>query len=567
MNTYNPQIKIYYGDISSSNRILPGPEISIGLNYDYSNDAIIGYKYTITLNGLLTGLDLRNLPNNSPIPNDSSNGFPAVISHIQKLRNILSQNGSSLQVVDSSDNVILKAKGGILRSLNFDESTNNWTQYAAYTATIDFHSIDFGDYEDSCSSFLDPSTFPDDGGGIVDVNKYKIKTFEDNWTFSFDDNESYNKMFIIDNRSFNIEYTISATGKHFYNDDGLLIPAWEQAKNFVQYRLYQQVKNLLKGVLKNTYTNACSSNDDLQHINIPGSSQDGLLKDLSDAFAVYDEKVSCSTSETEGSFSATYTAICKSKWGNLLYSDSFTKHNISKTIATTTEGNRTITTVTLNGTIEGLIPGGLTNGNGPISLPKEGSFFVSGGSPDKHSQALSTLNKIFNPEDYNGGLGGEGKVDLKPSFKNIMGITGGAGPNNTIPDPPHPVSFNLTHDYNAGTINYNVQYSSNAACGRKYQEISIQKNNPVPIIATIDIPNGIPIFQNIGNTLQTTSITIKGLSSSDTNDIVSINDIISSAPLSDAGVDNGILTSKQYTVNPITGSYTISLTFICGTSC
>ena len=229
MSTYDPDIKIYYGTIDDDHRLLPAPDISIGLEYNYSNDTIIGYTYTVNLTGQITALDLRELNNGDEIPNDSNYGIGAIADHINKVRNILTQNGSILHIVKSSNNQsLLKAKGGILRSLSFDESPNNWVHYASYTATLEFHSIDFVSNTESCDNlFLNPSTHTPGSAGIVDINKFKIKTFQDGWSFTFDENEAFNKIknndmninLNINNRSFNIQYNISATGKHFFDYD------------------------------------------------------------------------------------------------------------------------------------------------------------------------------------------------------------------------------------------------------------------------------------------------------------------------------------------------------------
>ena len=61
MATYKPDIKIYYGSISTENRLIPAPNISIAINYNYSNDSIIGYTYIFNIQGTATALDLRTL--------------------------------------------------------------------------------------------------------------------------------------------------------------------------------------------------------------------------------------------------------------------------------------------------------------------------------------------------------------------------------------------------------------------------------------------------------------------------------------------------------------------------
>jgi hypothetical protein len=42
MSIYRPEIKMYYGSIDSDHRLIPVPDITISIEYNYSNDTIIG---------------------------------------------------------------------------------------------------------------------------------------------------------------------------------------------------------------------------------------------------------------------------------------------------------------------------------------------------------------------------------------------------------------------------------------------------------------------------------------------------------------------------------------------
>jgi hypothetical protein len=599
---YQPETKIFYGELISDNRLIPAPNMSISIEYNYSNDTIIGYTYIVNLTGFATSLDLRSLNYGDPIPEPSEYNTGAVLDQIHKLRKTLSQNGSILHVVDGQDNPILKAKGGILRSFSVDESSNNWTHFANYTASLEFHSIDFGDAVEDCSSiFLDPSTY--NTSGILDITNYKIKSFSDSWSFSFDENESFAKIknnelntnLNINNHSFNIEYTINAVGKHVFNytnedtGDSTILPAWEQAKNFVQDRLYNQVTNLINNVIKDSYSSACVSSDGLDDILAPGSGS-GLLKGMNDAqYNIFNEQITCEASESAGSFSATYSAIVKSRLGNTSWSSQNTRHTVSKSVATTTERTgQNNTSISISGTIEGLIEGGLVRINQPIQLPSNGAILIANNpSTTKYNNAKALLDQIYSDSDYGGGLGECGKRDLKPSFKTALGITLAAintspNPNDCTPDAPHPISFNLTHDYNAGTINYSIEYSKSKACGKKFSDISIQTTNPTKVLAVFNIPNSYncPIVQELGTyTSKTVSLTIQGIDSSEIGQPTNL-DIVSeiTKELSLGCYDMGylpvtlppagtyIITQKQYTRNPIDGSFTINIAYICGTT-
>lgn len=600
MSTYKPEIKMYYGPLDSDHRLVPAPDISVGLEFQYSNDAVIGYTYTVTLTGSATALDLRDLEYGDEIPEPTSYNIGAVIDHIHKLRKILSQNGNILTIINGqTESTILKAKGGILRSFSFDESPNNWTHFASYTATIEFQRIDFMSSTEDCGTlFLDTSSYTDGTAGIVDIDKYSIKSFEDSWSFTFDDTESYNRVKSIDsgtnldlnNVSFGIQYNISAVGKHTYNytnetnNTSTLLPAWEQAKNFVQYRLHAQVTNLINGVLKNTYSSGCSGGDSLGNLNNPGSSSSGLMSGVGDSlYGIFNEQITCESSESEGSFSATYTAVVQTTYGNAQWSSPSAKHTVNKSIKETFNGTSKNISISLNGTIEGLVEGGIIRSSTPINLPSSGSLLVYNGTTvSKYNNAKAVLDKIYSSGSYNGGIGTNGKRDLISSYKQALGITLAAlnrepNPSDTRPDPPHPTSFNLTHDYNAGTINYSIEYDG-ASCSRKYKQISVQTTNPTKVIASFNIPgsNSCPTIQELGTfTAKRVSVTIQGSDTSATGkpeEIVLAN-LIQCGTCGDNGyfpIDlppgtQKILTQQQYTFNPLDGSYTINLGYICGT--
>jgi hypothetical protein len=235
-----------------------------------------------------------------------------------------------------------------------------------------------------------------------------------------------------------------------------------------------------------------------------------------------------------------------------------------------------------------MIEGGIVRTNEPIQLPSQGSFLISNnGASTKYANAKVVLDKIYNSNDYNSGIGTGGKRDLKPAFKNAIGATlneleASAPSNDPVPDPPHPTSFSLTHDYIGGTINYSAEYSSNGSCGKKYNEITVQTTQPTKVIAVFNIPNNgsCPTIQELGTyTAKTVSVTISGMDQSETGQPTTLNlgTELSNAnpgcfgtgylpvPLPSVGA-NHILTQQQYTKNPIDGTYSISLTYICGTS-
>jgi hypothetical protein len=615
--TYNPKVKVFYGSLGDSgSRLSPAPTISIGTELVYKNDIIIGYNYVFTLTGQITAIEQFGSGSNSggtnptpttpaPDPNPGSSssqfGLGSVIDHIHKIRRILSQNGNILTITNEYENEvpILKAKGGILRSFDISNSDNNWIHYAGYTATIEFQSVDFigaswrqYTQEDCSSIFLSDSTYTKNNPGILDLSKFKIKSFEDSWNFNFQEDDAYNRIYNtetsntlnIDNSGFTIDYTINATGKnaYVYTDEDTsevkIVPAWEQAKNFVQYRLHNQITGLLNNVLNTNQGSECSPTGSLSSITAPGGT--GLMNGLASQFEIFNETVTCDVSESEGTYSAKYSAIVKRNTANN-YSSINTKHKVSKSLKTTNNNGVSVTNITIEGTIEGLLPGGLIRSPDTITLPQKGSFLSFNKNAKnifsiKYDNAKTLLDKIYSDQDYNGGIGANGKRDLKAAFKNILNIdynalNSSAGIDDTIPDGPHPISFNLTHDYISGTINYSVEYSSNTACGRKHREISIQTSSPTPVYAQFDIPNGgvVPIFQNLNTfTAQNVTVTITGINalSSNINILGEFTTGSEALPVSIPLPAAYILTSSQYTKNPIDGSFTATKSFICNTN-
>lgn len=623
-------IKVFYGEKDNNDcRLVPSPMISIDLQFNYVNDTIIGYTYILTLNGTVTALDLRNFDPSNKTGGNVTNGIGAVVDHMHKLRNILSKNGNVLHVTKTAsgeNKSILKAKGGILRSFNFNDSENNWHQNAKYTAELEFHTVDFigakfdgnsgawqtdPSLEESFNStiFLSSSGYPkDDYSNILDVNTFKVKTFSDSWSINFDSDSSFNKihntendqLLNIDNTSYQIQYDISATGKNFYTYDSAqsedsseskLLPAWEQAKNFVQYRLYYQVTNLLNQILENNTGSSCSGVKDLTNAHAIGGSE-GLLKEIgNDDFMVFNETISCSVSESKGTFSASYSAIVKNKTNNN-FSLPEAKHTISKKHNVEYKAGVKYHTISLDGNIEGLIEGGLIRSSKPIELPRQGSLFIynSGGGSlsTKYENAKKLLDKIYISSTYENGSPESKKKDFSSSFKNLLGITL-AELEMTAPsddpriDAPHPTSFNITHNYD-GTISYSAEYTNKTnPCGRKYSEISIATTNPNPVIATFTIPNngGCAVIQDINTvTSKTVSVTIRGVDLSNTGkyyitngqewlnelDCMTCNEI-GSFPVSLPDGNNTILTQKQYTKNPLDGSFSINLEYICNPGC
>lgn len=575
--------KIYYGpdgDTGKDYTLVPAPTLSIDKEFAYANDVIIGYTYIVNLQGYITNYRKTN---DTEDPNSSrdyvSKNIQKVLGGIELVRKILSRNGSNLAVYDDASRVI-HCKGGTLRSINFEETDNNWASYATYTASIEFNEVEFLEESISCaSSDIDGSS---KSPLLVDIDSHKIKSFNDGWTFSvteqsFDYVRSSNdgKDLKIHNMVINASYTINVTGKNYYLND-LLIPAHEQARIFAQKRLYNRVSQLVSGGSSNIFkvttdvnSEPCG-NDTLNTIHQDGP---GILGNIT--YLPHNETVSCEISESDGTFSANYSCVLKSKATGMTYSDQSVIHTVSRSRTREAQsGTRDNYTISIDGTIQGLVLGGLIYSAGNFSLPSNGSFMIN---------ANSSTNKYTTASSFYSSIGNDS--DLNDTFKDVLNITfdeldADTSECSNIPPYPKPGSFNLTRNYIDGTINYSAEYSTDSACnrsGESIQNISITTDNPTPVLAEFIVPNGPVIIQDIKTvTAKKITINIDGRKSSDRDCCHDLSTIISSLGCSAIVLPVGvtlpdpskyILTQKTRTDNKIEGTYNITLGYICESGC
>lgn len=570
--------KIYYGPKDTRSdlyRVVPAPTLIINTEINYGNDSIIGYTYTVTLNGYIT--TIRKLTADIDEQEDNIRNIKKVLENIALTRQILNRNGSYLYVVDNENNALLECHGGTLRSLDFNESPNRWNTYTQYSAQIEFNEIKVLDESLSCSlGLIDENSL---SKNLVDITKYKIKSFTDSWNFSVDD-QLYRNMkstetgtsLDIENTRINLQYTISATGKNYYVGDNLS-PAWSQAKNFAQERLYNVVKAIFVGggsnVLKYTGNESCSATDNLTEIHRLDSP--GILSDISN-YKIYNETITCDTSESNGTFSLTYSSILR-KNTTSAFSDSKAIHTVSKNVGIAYESNtKKTTTISIQGQIEGLYEGGLITTEGSFKLPKNGTLLIGSALGNKFSNAENLLNKLIDGDD------------LKDSYKSALDINAQELQVNTSGcndlDIP-PASFNLTRNYMDGTISYSAEYTSTRACAKSIASASISIDNPTPVLAEFIVPGGLEgdggvVIQDIGTkTAKKVSVTIEGRGTKKCcvdSDLNSLLDDACAGVQIPSGIilpnDNDfILTQKSRQDNIKDGSYTLNLSYICSSGC
>jgi len=595
MNYNKAKLNVYYylfGETySDSNRIVPAPIININPEIYYANDSVIGYTYNVTLKGYANALRLNERPDDA-----SSYGLGEVISHMDHIRKIFSANGGKLYVKDSKNlnNDILVAKGATIKSISFEPSDNLWINYAPYTIEIEFNEIDligclseandivycnntFFHIPQSGSQVTSSGTLP--SSYLVDMKKYKIKEFSDKWSFNLD-NEIYTELPSIVNHNFSVSYTVNATGKNFYMDDKL-IPSWEMAKLFCQNKLVTQISGLFDKTLSVIYPDnyethkAIDAPDKIfNNINPDLSVHSGLVN-LETTYKIYNETMTCNTSESDGSFDLTYNAIFKKYDPLKSDEENSALHNFTKTISHTDDDQQQVT-ISVQGNVQGLIEGGLISdlNKDDFELPANGTFIgKKTTNKTKYDHAnLSFLSYVkHNTED-----------DIKTELKTLLNITnsGLLLTDNGIPrlGQPKPTSFVIDHDYHGGSIGYTATYDSvnSNAFDLGYTNVSITRTFPTDIIQEFIIPGRAtgPIIQKLNmRNPGKVSIKVDGMSPKNIANNANISPCNSIPDYSDIlGIENIIAidshpdyikTLEEYTKNNIDGSFSISLEYLC----
>lgn len=572
MPGYSATTEVYYckGNASptSSDRIAPAPNVTISPEIYYSNDNPIGYTYNITLNGYANALRKEEDEGSVDF------GLLPTVNHMGDLREIFNFNGGDLYIKQNGNDIVI-AKGATIKSIEFNQSENHWVNYAPFTIEIEFNEVDFKGCDNNAIIGCSSSIFHQGASqviindNLIDITQYKIKEFSDKWSFTID-NRIYDNYSSTYNNLFEVSYTISATGKNYYVDDKL-VPAWQQAKFFVQKRLHDQVLSLVNGTLQreNNNQSACSATKDLSEIHDLGSSG-GLMQGFKDgsssgggaAYNVYNEQITCNASESDGSFSLTYTAIVKKNNTSLSPIANAALHTFTKDINVTND-TKTNATITVKGTVQGLIRGGFLQfkGNNFI-LPDSGSFITAAdGSETKYSNALAHFTAdVGSTSDLSGGF--KNRISLTKAELLIKGASG----------LPLPSSYVLEHNYNEGSITYTATYETVNTRARDlgYTNISIVRTDPVEVIQEFIIPGRSqgPIIQKLNmKTSRTITINIDGRSKD--NKSCGIPAVCDALPVFNIPQFDALLaeseayvkTREDYTSNKIDGSFSISLEY------
>lgn len=498
--------------------ITPAPKISYSTNMNNSNDLVVGYNHTITLNGYCIA-QAPHLSHGAYALNDAT-----------ILKNIFNSNGGTLKVTyqDKYGNVavVLRAVDIKVLSINFEESSNNWSKYIPYTVELECSHIHLSTDQNQLAEtgiediIISQKLQSDD---IVDVTRYKLKSFNENVSFNIEDNifeqvelndlQSTRKLFI-SNNYYTINYNLSAVGKHdITNINGVkaTIPAWESAKRFVHTRLATQLDRLIGKVFLRS--------NDYQLLNDLHGHYSGSPLIYDPEYGLFNEVINFNVSESDGSFDVQYSVMVKRRCLNpagyitIGCSDN-TLHTITKKVDREFKATEEIAqiidpeanplgyteiTITIDGQIVGLVPGVGIASQGAILMDKlptvggTGSFLTLGNA-NKVSK-LYYAEELFN-QLVTAGTKEDEFFDFVPEFKEALGINSITLEVDVEGDQAHlvktlrPSRISVTKNPINGTINYSVTYDNKYNCDKtNHFSIDISVENPTPIIAEFVIPN------------------------------------------------------------------------------
>jgi len=589
---FNVHYYLFEDTANDTNRLVPAPIININPEIYYVNDSVIGYTYNITLKGYANALRLNERPPDSP-----SYGLGEVISHMDHIRKVFSANGGKLYVKASNNSSqdILVAKGATIKSITFEPSENLWINYAPYTIELEVNEIDFigcsietNDIINCSQSFLHlpPSLTGTIPSGIypsdylVDFKKYKIKEFSDKFSFTIDD-EVYSELPSIVNHNFSVSYSINATGKNFYIDNKL-IPSWEMAKLFCQNRLVNQISGIFDKTLvvmqPNNYEahKAIDTSEQIfNNINPNLSTHSGLIN-LEQYYKIYNEVISCDTSESDGTFGLTYNAVFKKYDPTKGDGENSALHTFTKSV-NHEDADRQQVSISVQGTVQGLVEGGLISdlNKDDFELPSSGTF-IGKKTTNKTKYDFAKISFLSYIQNNTGD-------DLQPTLKEQLNITNSGllltGPGGAPKTgQPKPTSFVIDHNYHSGSIDYTASYDSVNAntFDLGYTNVSITRTFPTDIIQEFIVPGRAagPIIQKINaRNPGKIAVRVEGMSPKNIATSASISPCSGIPDYSDiAGIEaliaidshpDYIKTSEEYVKNNIDGSFSISLEYLC----
>lgn len=399
----------------------------------------------------------------NPHINQNIKPASAILSKQRALRALFAQDGQRVEISDILDN----AGATVVcypRTVSVDFTEGQYITKCEYTIVLEADYLLRGDL-DAHQMFVDyEATFANSGlrdtnitisDLLDDQDTAFIETYSEDWGIEADDQsgESVNNPI-----SYRITHSLSATGKAVYgpyqtdynyntSPTGVLkIPAWEQAKRFVQ-------KKLGKG------------GSSIQYPNIIGQIGSGTI-DLVNSYGGYNHVRTEQINVSEGTYSVTENWILASGTSNETYTMSVSTSNTDPFVNVQIEGN-----------IKGL------RSLNPNSYSDPAIVLASGA----YANALYKYNQISNSGKF--GL----TSDIYKRANNLVAV----GLNS------QPVSISLGTNQYTGEINYSLAFNNrptNIVSGVIAESISVNDTYPGDIFAIIPVIGRTtgPILQYIG---------------------------------------------------------------------
>jgi len=605
-------IRVYYGVGHWPSEQIPGPAPLISITYNpyFAGDNIIGYDYTVVLSGYAT------VPTGQQQPTAAGNAKQVITRTRELIETIFNKNGAVLLVQGRKDNgnfdadsqELLRAWGSKIISISLEPNDNMWTNYIGYTVELSFNEIRF---YTPCEQGAAPTpdlavcpnivitNFPDnfnDGKQARDLNDiryHKIKSFSDSWSFTVGD-ENYDRLgSALHNERFNITYTVTAQGFNYFVENAsntsnynFVKPSWEQAKDFCQTKLYEQLlrlNNELRILPRKANSNDgrdpyANSNPETAFTNL-NDTQDGIYSFPLAHYKVYNEEIDTVASEAGGTFTINYKAIVKrynTETYGALPEDHDVIHTVNPSKKFTDGGSVRNISLDINGKIEGLFVANLVKFPVDYNLQQFKELLVANSTTGtKYDKAREYFKKIMTTNSS----------DFIRDYKDYYGITydlfevvcGEA-------EGPIPSSFNVTHNYSDGVIEYSASFDSARICSgySNYTNIDMILTDKVEQVAEIVIPGRITpgaLVQRLNTyTPRTLTVNITGRTNKDccwdiatdyAEGVCDVPYVTTFNPRTSPnfGLDtilppramiNAVLTQDSNTLDPLTGSFSVT---------
>jgi len=392
-----------------------------------------------------TSLSVQSRPPRQQVKNRAAS---AILSKQRALRALFAQDGQRIEITDIFDQAgaTLHCNPRV-QSINFTEG--NYISKCEYTIVLEADVILRGDGQ---NSYIDAEGTLAGSGAVIttmgledfldDPGTAFLDSFDENWGLEADDQQGQS---VESPRSYRISHSINATGKTFYDTEGLSKPAWQQARDFVLRKLSNQPSG--------------------DYPNVAGIIGSGTVN-LIDSYRGFNHVRTEQINETAGSYSVTENWILSSGLSNENYK-----------MTTSTSNSDPFVNVNIDGTITGmseLSPSGL-------------GVFSTMSTSGAYKNALSKYNGVSN----NGAFGISS--DIYKRANNLVAVQLNS----------QPVSISLGTSQYTGQITYSLSFNNrptNIISGVIAESIQVNDTYPGDVFAVIPVlgrKTG-PVLQYIG---------------------------------------------------------------------